>query len=254
VIELHHDWDSVCSFKVRFALREKGLDWQSRRVDLIAFENLRPGYVALNPNGVVPTLVHDGTAIVESTIINEYIDEVFPGPALVPRDAATRARMRVLVKYQDDVLYWSQRPASFQLMIKQKLAAMSKAEIDALVRNHPEPQRAQHFLTWATGPVDMAVVTDARQKLTAVLERLQSVLLDGRPWLAGDQLSLAEAAYAPFIDRLEWLGFDDLWRGKPALMAWIGRVKSRPAFARSCAPAEYRLPKPVAWPPKTAAS
>lgn len=254
MLELHHDWDSVCSFKVRFALHEKGVDWQSKRVDLIAFENLKPGYTALNPNGVVPTLVHDGAAIVESTIINEYIDEVFIGPALVPKDPLARARMRILVKYQDDVLYWSQRPASFQLMIKQRLATLSKAEIDALVRSHPEPQRAQHFINWATGPVDMAVVTDARQKLTAVLERLEKALADGRTWLVGDQLTLAEAAYAPFVDRLDWLGFDDLWREKPAVARWFARIRARPAFATSCAPAAHRLPKPVAWPPRPAAS
>lgn len=244
-LELYHDWDSFYSFKVRFCLAEKRLDWQGHRVDLLAFHNLRPEYLKLNPNGVVPTLVHDGAAIFESTVINEYLDEVFPDPPLKPADAKARARMRMLVKYQDDVAYWAQRPAAFQLLIKQRLAKFSAAEIDALVKGHPDPARAQHFLSWATGPVDPAVVAESRQKLVQVFDRLQAALGAG-PWLVGAQFTLADAAYASFIDRLLWLKFDDLWRDRPTLAAWVARLMARPAFKKAQSPAEFRLPQPAA--------
>ncbi|NCY26673.1 MAG: hypothetical protein EBX37_18140, partial [Alphaproteobacteria bacterium] len=164
-MELWHDWDSVCSFKVRMVLAEKGLAWESRHVDLFAFANLSAGFLALNPAGVVPVLRHAGLVLPESSVINEYLDEVFPSPSLVPQAAGERAAMRVWVKLQDEVLYHAQRPATFQLMIKKRLAALSGDEIARLVAAHPQPERARHFMTWATGEVDMAVVEDARGRV-----------------------------------------------------------------------------------------
>ena len=74
MIELYHFWSSVCSVRCRMALEEKGLKWTSRYIDLFKFDQLRPEYLAVNPDGVVPTLVHNRIPIRESTIINEYID------------------------------------------------------------------------------------------------------------------------------------------------------------------------------------
>ena len=70
--------NSVCCQKVRITLVEKGLTWEARRVDLFKTEQYDPEYLKLNPKGVVPTLVHDGTPVIESTLICEYIDETFP--------------------------------------------------------------------------------------------------------------------------------------------------------------------------------
>ena len=85
--------NSVCCQKVRITLVEKGLTWEARRVDLFKTEQYDPEYRKLNPKGVVPTLVHDGTPVIESTLICEYIDDTFPDPPLMPKDAASRARM-----------------------------------------------------------------------------------------------------------------------------------------------------------------
>jgi glutathione S-transferase len=242
-LRLYHDWDSVCSFKVRMCLAAKGIDWESKRVDLNRFEHLQPAYLALNPNGVVPTIEHDGFVLIESTVINEYLDEVFDKSRLTPSGTRERATMRVWVKYQDDVLYHTQRPATFQLMVKRKLATLTKQQVDEMVRHHPQPQRAKHFLDWATGPVDQSVVAEARQKLGDILLRLERRLAEVL-WLAGDAFSLAECAYAPFIDRLERLAFEDLWRDKPRVGEWMGRVKTHPAFAKAKSPSEFEMPGP----------
>ena len=85
MLELYHYGDSLCSMKVRLCLIEKGVEYNSKFVDLMKFENLTEDYKKLNPNAVVPTIVHDGTAIIESTVINQYIDEVFEGPSLTPK-------------------------------------------------------------------------------------------------------------------------------------------------------------------------
>src|SRR5215213_2942892 len=78
MLELYHDWRSFCSIKVRLCLAEKQLPWESRFIDLMKLEHTSPEYLKLNPNGVVPTLVHDGIAIQESTVINECLEESFP--------------------------------------------------------------------------------------------------------------------------------------------------------------------------------
>jgi len=237
-MELLHDWDSVCSFKVRMALAEKGLAWTSHRVDLFAFEHLRPEFIALNPAGVVPVLRHGDVVLPESSTINEYLEDLHPAPALMPGNAAERGRMRNWVKLQDEVLYHAQRPASFQLLIKKRLGEMTPEAMAALVSGHPNPERAGHFIAWATGPVDGAVVVEARGRIDAVLARLDTGLADGREWLAGGMFSLAECAFAPFIDRLRRLQFDDLWAARPRLSAWMDRVAARPSYATARAPAE----------------
>ena len=244
MIELYHEWDSVCSFKVRMCLAEKGLEWTSHRVALFQFEHLKPDYLAMNPNGVVPSIKINGTSIIESSMINEYLDETHPENPLRPEDPFARAHMRVWIKYQDDVLYFSQRPASFQLLIKKMLSDLSRDDVEAMVSAHPNPERGRHFVDWATGPVDPAVVEDARSKLREVLQRINGPLSQSS-WLAGDTYSLAEVAYAPFIERMERLKFQDLWADLPAVQDWMERVKARPAFAKSMPPPEFLMAGPA---------
>jgi glutathione S-transferase len=98
MIDLHHHGSSVCAAKVRFALGEKGLAWQSHYLEIHKGDQFAPDYLKLNPKAVVPTLVHDGHVIVESTVINEYLDEVFPNVPLKPKDPQARAVMRVWTK------------------------------------------------------------------------------------------------------------------------------------------------------------
>ena len=93
-IELYNAPQSTCSQKVRLTLAEKGLAFKEYRLKLFAGDQLRPEYLALNPNGVVPTVVHDGTPIIDSSVIMEYLDEVFPWPRLSPSDPKQRAEMR----------------------------------------------------------------------------------------------------------------------------------------------------------------
>ncbi len=95
MLELYHHGSSVCAAKVRLALAEKGLQWQGHYVDILKGDQFNPEYIKLNPKAVVPTLVHDGYVLQESTVICEYIDDVFAELPLKPADAAGRARMRL---------------------------------------------------------------------------------------------------------------------------------------------------------------
>src|SRR5215471_18866238 len=97
MLTLYHGRTSVCSIKARLALAEKGVAFDSRLMTLRG-DQFDPAYVKLNPNAVVPTLVHDGRIIIESTVIMHYVDEAFPGAALLPPDPHGRVRARMTAK------------------------------------------------------------------------------------------------------------------------------------------------------------
>lgn len=240
---LHHDWDSLQSMKVRMCLEEKGLAFDSRIVELTAFEHLRPDYLAINGAGLVPSLVDGGLVITESTIINEYLEDCVP-TGLRPVGPLQRARMRAWTKFQDDEVHPSIRPATFQLMIRRRLSVMTAAQIDALVASHPLPQRAAAFREWATGEIDYAVVLDAIARLDRVIARMEVALAD-LPWLAGDTFSLADIAMASFVDRMEHLGLAYRWSACPGVMRWVGALKCRPAYSRALPAESARLPGPL---------
>jgi glutathione S-transferase len=241
MIELYHGWDSFCSFKVRLCLEEKGLAWSGHHIDLMAFENLRPEYLAINPAGLVPALVHDGTVITESSIINEYLDDAFPDVPLRPADARAKARMRYWVRHEEDALFIAVRPASLNLMMKQAIGRYSEDELDGLLKHHPRPDRVAFLKKTFRAPYDAAAVAKSRRRLGMALARMEQTLRGG-PWLAGEAYSLADIAAAPVIDRIERLGMADLWDALPGMADWVARLTARDAYKKAQPTDEFRLP------------
>lgn len=232
MLTLYHYWDSFCSFKVRLCLEEKGLEWRSENVNLMRFENLAPDYLAVNPDGLVPTLIHDRHTIVESSIINEYLDGVFPGPPLRPADEVALARMRYWVGIEEAQLFKAVRPASLNLIMKRIFQAMSEAELDAHLARHPKQHLVGRLKTMFTGPVDQGALDKSRKMLRRAFEKMNRELA-GQPWLAGRTYSLADIAAAPVIDRIQVLDMADLWNELEALQDWIDRLTGRPAYQRA---------------------
>src|SRR5262245_35468662 len=98
---LYNAAQSTCSQRVRFVLNAKGLAFEEKKLDLLAGDQLKPDYLALNPNGVVPTLDHDGNIVIDSSVIIEYLDEIAPEPtSFTPRanSASKDARERAAVE------------------------------------------------------------------------------------------------------------------------------------------------------------
>lgn len=241
MLELYHSWDSFCSFKVRMCLEEKGLVWTGHHIDLMKFENLRPDYLEVNRNGLVPTLIDDGTVIVESTIINEYLDDAYPSPPLRPEDARAKARMRLWVQHEEEELFVAVRPASLNLMMKQVIGRYSEDELDALLTHHPRQDRVAFLKKVFRAPFDADAVEKSRRRLAAAFKRMEDTLSQA-PWLAGDGYSLADIAATPVIDRIERLGMADLWENLPGTGDWVTRLKARPAYQNSLPLDEFRLP------------
>ena len=232
MLKLYHFWSSTCSKKVRITLAEKGLDWESHHIDLgPKQENTEPWYVKLNPNGVVPTLDHDGRIIIESNVITEYLDDVFPDVRLRPEGAYGRAQMRIWLDRTEHVVHRNVNMISFNRRFLPRLAEKSDAEKEAVINRMPNPERRREMLRRLRAGVSVDDETHAEAAIAGVMDMMETQL--GRtPWLAGEEFSLADICITPFIERF---GANELtalidWRSRPAVGDWWRRIRSRPSY------------------------
>jgi glutathione S-transferase len=231
MLELYHNAFSTCSQKVRLVLAEKGLPFESREIDLLSGEQHAPDYVNLNPNHVVPTLVHDGAVLLESTLINEYLDEAFPETPLRPRDAKGRHGVRLWTKFLDESIHGPVAIVTFaigpRMLLLQQPAAVREANIEAI----PNPKARAARRSVIEHGVKAPEFADAFAQMVGLLDRIEATLGD-RDWLSGQAYGLADAAVVPYVLRLDHLAMTPLLTAetRPALAAWYRRVQSRPSF------------------------
>jgi glutathione S-transferase len=180
---------------VRLVLTEKDLSYEKIFVDLIKNEQKAPDFLRLNPYGKVPVLVDEDEVIYDSTIINEYLDDEYPHPPLLPEDSGARARVRTLEDFADN---------SFTAQ-----GGLLTAEL----RKPPEQ-------------VDQDRVQRYRADLGRVLEFLERHL-EGKEYMSG-AFSLADLAFVPRLLQLPKLGVEISSR-LINVLAWSERVKRRPA-------------------------
>jgi glutathione S-transferase len=227
-LELYNFPMSTCSQKVRIVLAEKGLEWVDRRIE--SGEHLKPEYLALNPNGVVPTLVHDGTPIVDSSVICEYLDEVFPQVPMSPPDALGRAKMRAWLRYIEEVPTPAVRYPSFNRVLVKNLQKMSKQEFDRAADKRPLRKHFYHRMGQTGFP--KADIDAAFHDLQQTYGRIdQALAQSGGPWILGKQFTLVDVCLIPTIDRMEDLGYAGGWeRAQPRMTEWWSRIKPRPSF------------------------
>lgn len=188
-----------CPFaqKVRVVLAEKELEYETIFVDLRTGEHRQNAeFLKLNPYGKVPVLIDDEVVVYDSTIINEYLEEEYPHPALMPADSGNRARVRTLEDYCDNSFLPS--------------AGFVQAELSKPA-GEQDAERLQRY----------------RNELQRGLKRLEA-FLSGKEYLVGD-FSLADIAFVPALLILPRLGVDV----DPSLRgvgAWINRLKQRPSI------------------------
>lgn len=238
MLELHHALISTCSQKVRWVLAEKELDWVDRRVRLEREEHLRPEYLRLNPNGVVPTLVHEGEPIIDSSVINEYLDESFDAHPLRPASALARARMRAWRQYFDEVATPSVRYPSFNIAFVPHFQRMSDDEFRAFAEQRP--LRRDFYLKMGRHGFPPDELNAALARLRQTFERMAGALADG-PWLIGTQMTLADISILPTVVRLADLGLPMLWQDLPEVARWYRRMQDRPAFDATFVPGSRDL-------------
>ena len=181
--------------RVKVVLAEKKLPFETVPVDLRQGDQKKADFLKLNPNGKVPVIVDGTTVLYESCIINEYLEEKYPEPALMPKDHAKRAKVRIVIDYG-----LAHLDSAYQ---KLRQEAMKK-----------EPEK------------NPEAIENAKKDVKALLQRLEREIGD-QPYLAGD-FSLADADLIPRFLRLE--GFGVLPDSSlPRLSAYVKRMKERPS-------------------------
>jgi glutathione S-transferase len=227
---LYNAPQSTCSQRVRFVLNAKKISFAEIKLDLLAGDQLKPDYLALNPNGVVPTLDHDGAIVIDSSVIIEYLDEVVPtSESLTPRDPVTRARMRALMRFIDEMPAAAVRVPTFNLAFLPRFAAMSEEEFLAFAES--KPLRKEFMLTMGRKGFPQKEMDAATQRLRRTYERMDSEIEKSRgPWLLGAELSLADIALMPAIVRMADLGQETAWQDLPRVQRWYGNIRAHPAF------------------------
>jgi glutathione S-transferase len=226
--------NSICTQKVLITLAEKAIACEGVEINLFRNEQYDPAYLRINPKGVVPSLVHDGKVVIESTLICEYLDECFPQPRLVPLDPHGKARMRLWSKATDEGLFEATRELSFSAMFRDRLHSMTEEQRQTRFRNVGDPnRRARYESCYALG-TESPFVLEGIAAYERAFKTMEADLAAGGPWLIGGDYTLADINLMPFVARLEYLGLLDLWIGeRPHVQAWWLRAKARPGFVAS---------------------
>jgi glutathione S-transferase len=232
-LELYHHGSSACAAKVRLALAEKGLAWESRYVDILKGEQFRPEFLALNPKAVVPVLVHDGAVIVESTLICEYLDECFPANPLYPAAPLARARAREWTKAVDEELHPACSAITYVVSHRHTILRNGIGSFEEFVGDAPREGAAARLLKWQWIQLglDAPGAADKIRLYEAYLQQMERSL-SRSGWLAGERFTMADIAMAPYLNRLAALAMEGLWENGrlPRVADWFARVRARPTF------------------------
>lgn len=230
MLTLYNNAYSTCSQKVRLCLAEKGLEWEDRQINFRQQEHLAPDYLKLNPNGVVPTLVHDGAVVIDSSVILEYLDEVFPEPAMAPRDPVGRATLRAWLRYFEEVPTPAVRYPSFNQAFVRHFASLDDATFEGAAAARPLRKGFYRKMgKTGFGNTDLRNALEGFRQTAARMEDR----LDGRPWLMGDSVGIADCCVAPLYDRMDDLGHTYLWDGCPRVADWLARFRNRPSWSKT---------------------
>ena len=182
---LYNAPQSTCSQRVRFVLNAKTIPFDEIKLDLLAGDQLKPDYLALNPNGVVPTLDHNGAIIIDSSVIIEYLDEIAPEPAkFTPENPVLRAKMRALMHFIDEMAAAAVRVPTFNLAFLPRFAAMSEDAFKAFAEL--KPLRREFMLAMGRTGFPQKDMDEALARLRRTYERMDSeIAKSGGPWLLG---------------------------------------------------------------------
>jgi glutathione S-transferase len=243
MLALYHNAVSTCSQKVRLVLAEKKISFESREVDLLSGEQHDPAYVKLNANHVVPTLVHDGRALIESSLINEYLDEAFPDIAMRSHDPIKRHAARLWIKRIDQSVHPMASVVTFAIGPRNIILNQPEEVRERNIAEIPDPARRAARRSVIEHGVNAPEFSAALGAFLDLLDSMEEELVPGA-WLSGESFGLADACVLPYVLRLDHLAMDALLQPdvRPKVSDWYMRVQARPSY--DVAVADW-LPEPV---------
>ena len=231
MLTLYHAGPSVSAIKVRLVLHEKNLPWDGKLVNVHRGEQFSAEYRKLNPNSVVPTLVHDERPLIESTVIVEYLEDVFPAPPLLPRDPYQRATARLWMKKVDDYLHAACNALTFAIAFRPILMRKNTREqLETRFAAIPDPNMRERQRQSVLLGMEAPQVGAALRNYDKFIAEMEEALARSS-YLAGDGYSLADIAATPYVNRVTMLALDGaLLNERPRVVAWFERIRKRPSF------------------------
>jgi glutathione S-transferase len=240
MLKLYHAEPLANSLKSLIPLKEKGLAFESRYVDLHKFEQHEPWFVAINPEGQVPVLDHDGTIITHTTVINEYLEDAFPNaPPLRPADPVGKARMRFWNKFVDEHVMNYVSMHGWHRMVGIIARSIEGGEFEKLVARIPLYEQREKWKTARSGfsPADLA---NATRKIEVSIDKVEQQL-SRSAYLAGDQFTLADINFFAMCGVGLQRMFPEMKVG-PRLVDWLGRVRARPGVQAALSMPDHTNP------------
>lgn len=230
-----HTWEvNSNSGKPIIYLTEKGVDFEFHYVDVLAFEHHGDEFRKINPDGTVPTVIHDGKVMTESTQALEYLEKVLPGPSFMPEDPRQRQRMR----------WWATHGCSWAASLSvlgwhhfmgPMVRKLGEEKLNEVIARIPVKERRIAWATAARATFTEEQLQNARDGVARGVQMMEQRLRVS-PWFAGEAYSIADMvifanAYSlPLMH--DYAASDEL---SPAFMDWLGRIYRRPAIAAAFA-------------------
>lgn len=247
-IKYYHAEPVANSLKSMIPLKEKGLDFESVYVDLHKFEQHQPWFIAINPEGQVPVLDHDGTIVTHTTVINEYLEDAFPdSPPLRPNTPAGNARMRYWNKFIDEHVMNFVSMHGWHRMVGVIARGIDTGDFAKLVERIPLHEQREKWKTARSG-FSEADLANATRKIEVAVDKVEAQLGESE-WLAGDTYTLADINFYAHCGMMVERMFPDLAIASraPRLVAWRDRMTARPGVAASLAMPDHTAPGLRTW-------
>jgi glutathione S-transferase len=228
-LKYYHAEPVANSLKSMIPLKEKGLDYESVYVDLHKFEQHQPWFVAINPEGQVPVLDHDGFIVTHTTVINEYLEDAFPdAPPLRPNEPRGNSRMRYWNKFVDEHVMNFVSMHGWHRMVGVIARNIESGEFEKLLESIPLHEQREKWKTARSG-FSEGDLANATRKIIVALDKVEAQLGE-TPWLAGDMFTLADINFYSHCGMMVERMFPELEVATryPRLVDWRERVTARP--------------------------
>jgi glutathione S-transferase len=246
-LKYYHAEPAANSLKSMIPLIEKGLPYDSIYVDLHRFEQHSAWFVAINPEGQVPVLDHDGVIITHTTVINEYLEDVFPAVPLRPRDPVGAARMRYWNKFVDEHVMNHVSMHGWHRMVGIIARKIESGEFEKLMEQIPLPDQRKKWMTARSGfsETDLA---NAMEKIVYAVDKVEKQLTQ-TAWLAGADYTLADINFYSLCGMMVERMFPELEIAKrcPRLVAWREKLAARPAVGKALSSEDRTAPGLRTW-------
>lgn len=227
-LKYYHAEPAANSLKSMIALKEKGIPFESVYVDLHKFEQHSDWFVKINPEGQVPVLEHNGVVITHTTVINEYLEDVFPEIPLRPYDPVGKARVRYWNKFVDENVMNHVSMHGWHRMVGVIARSIDTGDFEQLLARIPLPDQRKKWATARSG-FSEADLANAIDKIVYACAKVDKQL-ETNAWIAGDMFTSADANFYAMCGMMVERMFPDLEVGKnyPRLVEWRERMEARP--------------------------